>query len=281
MDYINGVSIKQVIETLAKAEQLLNDSLTDEDCYVNEEDEITKKDCFHCQVNETINQLNNQINSIQTLLPNTLYNVTLVDAYALKEALESFGHPIGSVFIYPCWIDETAELNADLIPPDYYKMEVNYSRFSMNPHGYHIGYEDVVFVAKCISKSNLKLHGIPYKLSEFVINPDDFEIESKSLPDEELPDIDSHESDCEVFNRPEGDEWNPLEEPFPDDCSCDCNDFWEGYSHPDNDFFESEIDHIITSILQSKLPVAEFDSKERTWSIGYRTWNMDDDSIEE
>ena len=285
MDYINGVSIKSVIETLARTEQLLNDSLTDEDCYANESfsetETIGEKHCYHCQATKSIEQITNQINSLQTLLPNTLYHNLYVDAYALKEALEQFGHPIGSVFIHECWNDETAELNPDQFPPDYYKMEVNYSRYTMDGNGYHVGYEDVVFVAKCIPKSNLKLHGIPYKLSPFVVNPDSFEIESKSLPPEELSYIDSHDSDCEVFKREEGNEWNPEEDHYPDDCTCYCNDFWNGYFPPDDDFFETEIDQIISSIIQSKLPVAEYNKESNEWSIGNQcNWKVGDPPFE-
>ena len=59
--------------------------------------------------------------------------------------------------------------------------------------------------------------------------------------------------------------------PYPEECSCGLNEFWEGYSHPDDDYFLTEIDQIIHSIIQGNtLPEAVFsnDDGNKTWTIG-------------
>ena len=54
------------------------------------------------------------------------------------------------------------------------------------------------------------------------------------------------------------------------------NDTWNGYYHPDDDFFHQDLDNVFYMILQmNQIPEAIFDSKTRTWSIGDNVfWNV-------
>ena len=54
---------------------------------------------------------------------------------------------------------------------------------------------------------------------------------------------------------------------------------WEGYFHPEDDFFYEELNCLLHSLLQSKdFPVAEFDKESKAWSIGNQvTWEVGTD----
>lgn len=167
---------------------------------------------------------------------NTIFQLTLIDVYALKEALEESGGPIQSVSI-----EELSADNRSL------QMIVYYSRYATDGNGSHVGYEDVIFSTTCLNRLELGLHaGIPMGLSEWVVNPNSFKIDRTDLP---KPDI---------FKEGEDED----------------ND--NGYCPPDNDFFYEELDYIINHLIDSdSIPAAEFDPVNREWSIGnQKTWKI-------
>ena len=184
-----------------------------------------------------------------------------VDAYAFIDACERFGSPFefGSPF-------DQILITEPKNKKENAKLRIHYSNYAMNGYGYYVGYENIVFVTDCIKKSDLDLSGIPYMLSEYVIDPFKFEIESKDCPPEETPTFDSHDKNCKVHRY----RWNPEKNPYPDYCDCGCNENFEGYYPPDDDFFYLEINHLIHLILEDKhyIPEAIFDSEKREWSIG-------------
>lgn len=275
MDYINGINIKGLINEIKHA-IILQDKIR-MDFISNPDKDDAINNAMIKTVEQHINGLHSTIKKLITLKANTYYNKMYVDAMALKEALETYGNPIDSVEWYPMWNDPNAESNYPDIPPDYFQMRLHYSRYAMDGNGFHIGYENVTFITNAIRKKDLKLYGIPYNLSEYVIDPESFEIESKDLPSNEFPNESNHESNCEVFQRSLLHPWNPKDEPFPDDCTCECNDNWNGYYQPEDDFFETELDCLINSILQSELPEAEFNPETSEWSIGDQvTWKVGD-----
>ena len=275
MAKINGVEINHIIETLKQSLPLIDHHVQKIKNNNDPNDPIDK--VMYEKLNNHLEQTKWMIPTLESINKNTVYFPVYVDMLALKEALENQSL-IYSVELHPMWNDPIDEQKYPDVEPDYFQMKVFYSRYCMDGNGYHVGYEHVVFVANSIKKSNLKLSGIPYNLSPHVIDPTSFEIESKDCPPEDFPTFDSHETNCDVFKRSMLHTWNPAIEPFPDDCSCGCNDNWNGYTPPDNDFFESEIDNIIYYILHhNQLPEATFDGKTGEWSIGNQvTWKLGD-----
>ena len=281
-NYLNGVSIDGIINILNNYKSFLKKELNDSiqfDHVFN----ATGGNPYRQSVKDWIKEIDNQLNPLNQINKNTVYPLTFVDAFALKEALENYGSPIESVDILPMWND--SNLNPDDSNPDYFIMVIYFSRFAMNGHGFHIGYENVTFNLKLYSKREMGLSGIPYNLSHLVCIPDvtQLEIVNRILPDEELPDESHHEKDCEVFQRSLLHPWNPENEPFPDDCTCECNDNWEVYSHPDDDFLYNEMESVFTLIMQysiNDLPEAEFDSESRTWSLNERKYTVGNEKDE-
>lgn len=270
-NYINGQSIDQIIKCLNKAIPLIESTK-----------EMVKSDhsYYDANGNAMIAALSKHVDDIigavirlKSINKNTVYPVNFIDAFAMKEALEEYGNPIESVDILPMWHDSNEE--PDDANPDYFIMVIHYSRYSLNPIGYHNGYENVTFEWKLYFKKELGLSGIPYNLSHLVCLPElsTIEIVNKSLPDEEFPNIDSHEPDCDIFKRDLAFPWNPDNDPFPNDCTCGLNDEWEGYSHPDDDFFYQEIENIIHLILMNNLiPEAKFDATKSEWTLGDQSY---------
>ena len=99
---------------------------------------------------------------------------------------------------------------------------------------------------------------MPYLLSSWVVNPNEYEIINKDLPDEEEP---IHNDDCEFKDDPDSFD------------NCDCAEFWEGYYPPDDDFFYQEME----SILEwANWVEAEFDPDTREWTLGYTSFNVNE-----
>jgi len=268
-NYINGISIDQIISTLNKAIPLIESQSNQ----LNQQPD----DPMNATMKAALQLHSDQIHSITTLLrsinKNTIHPINFVDALAMKEALEEYGSPIESVDILPMW--HNSNQSPDDSNPDYFIMVIHYSRYSLNPIGYHNGYEKVIFEWKLYFKKELGLSGIPYNLSHLVCIPqcDQLEIVNKSLPDEEFPNNDSHEPDCEVFKRSLLHPWNPEDEPFPDDCTCGLNEQWEGYSHPDDEFFYQEMENIIGIIMANNfIPDAKFDPTKSEWTLGDQSY---------
>jgi hypothetical protein len=266
MNYINGLSIESIINNLYAVEVLINAHRNNIPSIRNLFDAVASDQKIMERIDNVLSNVTTHINQLKTIRKNTLYFPTFVDCHALVSSLNNFGNPIDSAEIVPIWCDDNA-YNTDWndIPPIKTLLKIHYSRYAMDGNGFHVGYENVVFTAECIKKSEMKLSGIPYNLSSYVVNPDSFEIESKDLPPEEFPVNESHDESCPYHSNTEHDFES---DPFPDDCTCGLNDCWEGYYPPDDDFFYTEINQIIHSILQSNLlPSAEYDANTREWSI--------------
>jgi hypothetical protein len=269
-NHIGNVSIESTFYQLDLSTQIIKEAIVS---LWNKCECTFDTKCRHCMAKDFIESTEQITKPLKTINKNTFYPVLFIDAFAMKEALENYGNPIESVDILPMWHDSNKEPND--ANPDYFIMVIHYSRYAMNPNGFYIGYENVTFEMKLYTKKEFNLHGIPYNLSHLVCIPncDQLEIVNCNLPDEELPDESHHESDCEVFNRSLLRPWNPEKEPFADDCTCGCNDEWEGYSHPDDDLFYQEMDSIFYIIMNGKtIPEAKFDATKSEWTLGDQSY---------
>lgn len=184
---------------------------------------------------------------------NTLFSVIFIDIYAVKEALEN-------------------EYNVDNVWFDYNEkndgiesINFTYGRMAYNGTGYHVGYEEIQVSIKAYDRNELALYGIPMNLSNYVVNLNQYTIKNRSYPATEYPTIDSHLDNCPVLNRDEGNEWIPDEDHYPDDCDCGCNENWNGYYPPEDDFWHSELESLFSYL---SIPNAVFDAKLRQWEIG-------------
>jgi len=127
----------------------------------------------------------------------------------------------------------------------------------MNGNGFHVGYETITYRWKAYSKRELGITGIPYLLSSWVVNPNEYKVDHVELPPEDVPE---HDSDCEFKDDDED-----------DFCNCDCADMFEGYIHPDDDFLYQEMESILESCNWVE---AEFNSETREWTLGYTSFNV-------
>jgi hypothetical protein len=231
------------------------------ECFCGTPEVIGK--CYYCQMKENVYNLSESIKTLNEYSMNTSNLLHLIDAEAFRYALEKSGriHSINCYPIYPN-IEPDSELDPDPKPITF-AIDVTTSRFAMNGTGYHIGYEVVTFQWKAINKSELGIHsGLPYLLSKWVINPDEFEIINKDLPINEDPNPnDHHDPDCEFKGQP-----------FEDN-ECDCLDNWDGYFRPEDDFFYQDMQSIVSML---KYPDAEFDSDKREWTLGDISFNLNE-----
>jgi len=219
--------------------------------------------CPHCLTKINIHNLSNAITSLNDYTINTSNLIQLIDAEAFRYALENHTD-LKCVKCYPVFNDPNAELDYPNSEPDSFAIEATYERYAMNPMGYHIGYETVVFKWMAIKKSQLEILGLPKLLSNWVVMIDKYVIESKDLPDNEDP---IHNADCE------------FDDVFASFDNCDCADSFEGYWQPDDDFFYQEMNHIIEMM---QIPEASFNPDKREWWLGDISFNLDEfESIKE
>jgi hypothetical protein len=174
-------------------------------------------------------------------------------------SIGKIGH-IESIEIQPEW--DTPEIPNQIPDPDQkpigFTIFVKTSRYAMNGSGFHVGYEIITYKWKAYSKRELGITGVPYLLSSWVVNPNEFEIESRELPPDEIPE---HDPECKYKNDP-----NSFD-------NCDCGEWFEGYYHPDDDFFYQEIQSILESCNWIE---AEFNSDTREWTLGYTSFNVEE-----
>jgi len=249
--------IKQIIKDLDKSinEHIIAKDLFFTNCNCGTPNQIGK--CFNCRVQEVIDDLSCLKSHLEPLAKNTVNSIQFID-------VESFCYTLGkrsdihSIQIEPIWMDDNDQHNSNYHIKGY-SILAKYSRYTMDGMGYHVGYENVIFKWIAKSKRELGITGIPYLLSSWVINPNDFEIESKDLPENDNPE---HDSDCQYY----GIENNKL-----DFDNCDCADMFEGYYQPDDDFFYEEMNHILE---QCDWIEAEFNSDTREWKLGLTSFNI-------
>jgi hypothetical protein len=253
---IDSNVIKQMIEDLNHSIALHTDSIENihGDCYCIENQNEIK--CYHCRLEELINDLDCLKANLEPISMNTLHHVRLIDAEAFRYAMEHSGM-IHSISCYPIFNDPNSELNYPEVKADSFAIDVKTSRFAMDGNGSHVGYEMVIYQWKAIRKADLNIYGgIPKLLSNWVIDPDNYEIIEKDLPEENKP---IHDDDCE---------FDQDDQTFD---QCDCAEMFNGYSHPDDDFFYQNIQAIID---QLKYPEAEFNANEREWTLGDCSFNL-------
>jgi hypothetical protein len=249
--------IKQIISDLKKSIALHTDSIENIHSDCNCIKDQTDVKCYHCQLQEVIDDLDCLKSHLEPISLNTVNHLQLIDADAFRYAMENSGM-IHSIECFPVYLDPNTELNyPEPKDADSIAINVTTSRFAMDGNGYHVGYEQVTFQWKAMRKSDLNLAGIPRLLSNWVIDPSNYEIIKKDLPNNEDP---IHDDDCEFKDSDSFDD-------------CDCAEFWEGYYQPDNDFFYQEMDAIID---QLKYPEAEFNSDNREWQLGDMSFNLDE-----
>ena len=211
--------------------------------------------CFKCKSLEAIDDLDCLISHLKPLNRNTIHHVQWIDVESFCYSLGKTGQ-INSIEIQPIFSSPNPEQPNSELPIGFNILVTPTSRFAMDGNGFHVGYETVTYKWIAYSKRELGIAGLPYLLSSWVVNPNEFEIESKDLPDEEEP---IHQDDCEFKDDPDSFD------------NCDCAEFWNGYYPPDDDFFYQEIHSILES---TNWVEAEFDPDTREWTLGYTSFNV-------
>lgn len=241
--------IKSIIKDLDKSinEHIIAKDLYNTNCQCHTPNQIGK--CFICRVQEVIDDLDCLKSNLKPLDKNTINSIQFIDVESFCYTLTDQSN-IDSISIEPTY-DALGQVIG-------FSVFANYSRYTMDGNGYHVGYENVTYKWIAINKRQLEITGIPYLLSSWVVNPDSFEIESKDLPNNDIPE---HDPECEFKDDP-----NPNS--FDD---CDCGEFFEGYFQPEDDFFYSEMNHILE---QCDWIEAEFNSDTREWTLGYTSFNV-------
>lgn len=223
-----------------------------------------KSECFFCKVKEAIDDLSYLKSHLNPFNKNTINHIQFIDVESFCYSLGKQGH-VDSIDIEPIWNTPNPDPDPDHIPdqtPDPFEKPIGFeifvktSRYAMDGNGSHVGYEVITYKWKAYSKRELGITGIPYLLSSWVVNPNEFEIESRELPAEDIPE---HESDCEFKGE--------------DFCNCECAEFFEGYWHPEDDFFYQEINSILESCNWVE---AEFNSETREWTLGFTSFNVEE-----
>ena len=214
--------------------------------------------CFKCRSSEAIDDLDCLKSHLNPLNKNTINHIQFIDVESFCYSLGQSGH-VESIDIEPLW--DTPDPEPNTIPdPDQkpigFEILVRTSRYAMDGNGFHVGYETITYKWIAYSKRELGITGVPYLLSAWVVNPNEFEIHLKDLPCEDVPE---HESDCEYKDD--------------DFTNCECAEFFEGYWHPDDDFFYQEIQSILESCNWVE---AEFNSETREWTLGFTSFNVEE-----
>jgi len=248
---LNHNVIQTIIKDLDKSIVLHIDSIENnfKSCYCPESNSMNDQKCVHCELKEVIDDLSCLKSHLKPLDKNTINSIQFID-------VESFCYTLGKQSnIDSIEIEPTYDTLGQVIGFDIF---ANYSRYTMDGSGYHVGYENVRFKWSAIDKRQLDITGVPYLLSSWVVNPDSFEIDSKDLPDNDNPE---HDSDCEFNDDPDSFD------------NCDCADCFEGYFQPDDDFFYQDMDHILE---QCNWVEAEFNSDRREWKLGFTSFDLNE-----
>jgi hypothetical protein len=249
----NHGSINELIKTLDESIELHRKSTV---LYPTCNCKELESQCYFCKSLKIIGTLSCLKSHLNPLNKNTINHTQFIDVESFCYSLGKTGH-VESIEIKPLWNNLNPKLpNSE--KPIGFEIFVETSRYAMDGNGYHVGYEDVTYKWKAQSKRELGIAGIPYLLSSWVVNPNEFEIESMELPPDDIPE---HDPECEFKDNPDS---------FDD---CECAEFFEGYYHPDDDFFYQEIQSILESCNWVE---AEFNSDTREWTLGYTSFNVNE-----
>jgi len=251
--------IKQIINDLNKSIVLHTDQKENiySDCHCGSKEVIGK--CYHCQLEEAIGDLDCLKSSLIPISKNTIHHLQFIDVESFCYSLGKTAH-INSIVINPVWDDPDSELDPEHKPINLTIDVTPESRFAMDGNGFHVGYESVTYRFIAYSKRQLGIAGIPYLLSSWVVNPNEYEIIDRDLPPNDEPDPEyDHDDNCSFKGQG-----------FDD---CDCLEFYEGYYQPDDDFFYQEMQSILDSTNWIE---AEFNPDTREWTLGYTSFNVEE-----
>jgi len=228
-----------------------------------------------------------------------------VEAEAFRFALDNF-RDFCDVKCYPKWNDRTAEYNGS--QPDSYEITAWYL-MTCGENEIHEYYQ---VKWNCIRKDDLGLIGIPKLLSNWVVDPESWEIVDRDLPDEDVPE---HEDDCEAVNesdwivkvyknedvisewtidanRNEDEatreaeaeidrlnpdtftDWTMKRELWDDFSMCNCAEY--AYYHTEEYVVEDFIANSIVYLLEYELPEPDFDSNTRKWTLGFVEFDLNE-----
>lgn len=207
-------------------------------------------ECFSCRVNKVIESLRITINWLKLFTKNTMNVIEFIDLEAFCYTLNEIDQ-IEKLWIEPVFNEgNESDTNYDSIV-----IFAKTSRYTMDGQGCHVGYENVIYKWEAISKDELEITGIPKLLSNWVVNPIRYDIFHKDFPEEDVPE---HQMDCDHDDQ--------------EFLNCGCADMFEGYMHPDDDFFYQDMNHIIE---QCNWIEAEFDPDHRIWFLGNISFNIE------
>ena len=259
---LNHTTIIQIIHDLNRSIGLHNTSLDSEECWKNQIDEVNESNCYHCQLEDIIDDLDCLKSHLIPIAKSTISSIQFVDAEAFRFALAESGQ-FNSVRCYPTFIDDNGEYNYNCPKDaDGFAIEVTIERYAMDGNGYHVGYESATFKWNCIDKHELGIAGIPYLLSKWVVNPEQYELIQMDHPKVDDPD---HDPDCEL-NKEDS------------DGDCDCGAFESMYYPADDDFWYSEMDSRLDSI---EYPDAEYNPDKREWQLGDMSYSLEEFNSDE
>lgn len=255
---MNHTVIQNMIQDLTNSIAYHTDSIENihDHCECPDPKPIDEK-CYHCNLQEVIDDLDCLRTHLEPFAKSTITSIQFVDAEAFRYALDQSGR-FKRVNCFPTFTDQNQLYNyAAPIDADGFTIEAVIERYAMDGNGYHVGYESITYQWKLINKHEIGVIGIPYLLSAWVVNPNEYEITNKDLPPEDKP---VHDPECE------------FDDPIEFD-NCDCAEFFEGYFHPEDDFFDQEVQ---SAIEELNYPDAEFNSDKREWTLGDMSYEMDE-----
>lgn len=249
-------TIKQIISDLNKSIALHTDQKENiyPDCHCESKEVIGK--CYHCQLEEVIGDLDCLKTHLEPIAKNTINHTQFIDLEAFCYTMGKTGH-IHSIDINPIY-DPNSELDSEDKPINLTIDVTPESRYAMDGSGFHVGYETTTYRWIAINKRQLGITGLPYLLSSWVVNPNEFEIIDRDFPPNDEPDPElNHDDDC------------PFKGQGFDD--CDCLEFYDGYYQPDDDFLDQEMQSILDCCNWIE---AEFDPDTRQWKLGYTSFDV-------
>lgn len=249
--FLNQSNINSIIHDLNRSIGLHSASIDEEECFAKD---VGQSNCHHCNLEDIIQDLECLKSHLLPFGKQTNSLVQFIDAEAFRFALSNLGQ-FNKVLCIPIFNDPNSELNYESPKDaDGFIIQATIERFAMDGVGFHVGYESVTYQWNCIDKHELGIVGIPYILSKYVVNPNQFEIVDTDCPEPEEP---IHDDDCELNSEPDGE--------------CDCGAIEGLYYPPDDDFWYQQLDGILDSI---EYPDAEFNLNNRMWSLGELTYDM-------
>lgn len=114
------------------------------------------------------------------------------------------------------------------------KMTVTWSRYAMNPNGYHVGYEEYQVVVPLVEKRSTERHRFcePWLAD---IDSDNIDVAVVNAPDDETCDCEgTQDCECELYRSPDADDPN------------DSDFMWQEWNHRLDCALEHPIGYLFT-----------------------------------